>query len=111
MSITLAERQRRADVKVRDIEAQLQVAQGWEGGADEVALQRWRIELLHKWRLARDEEIQSRLALLQANMTPGAWVTKHGYRGDPKSPIYRLVCEAVILEYLLGVYPPARRLA
>jgi hypothetical protein len=74
------------------------------------AFQRWRVEMFKRYSKKPDTVLEARLALLQTRIAPEIWRLR--YRLTPgvcrSEAEWRDVCEAVILEYLLGLYPPER---
>lgn len=78
--------------------------------SEEQTFHMWRIELLHKYATAPEQELTNRLGQLQASLPADMWNKKYQIGLSGILPAHKqAICEAGILEYLLGLYPVKRR--
>ncbi|MEW6048497.1 MAG: hypothetical protein AB1609_18805 [Bacillota bacterium] len=110
MALTSEEKRRRAerhcafiDQQIKALDAELTLP-----ARNEREFQWWRQGLLRKYASANDASLESRLEELRGQVRPETWAVRHRMsRAQAKDEAeWRAVCEAVIIEYLLGLYPP-----
>ncbi|MGB9866705.1 MAG: hypothetical protein ACPLPR_02200 [Bacillota bacterium] len=109
MTLPIEERRERADRHIAFIEEQIRFLEknlGPEARAER-DFQRWRQNLFKQYATADDAALVRRFEELRATIRPEIWSIRHRMsRAQAKDEAeWRAVCEAVIIEYLLGLYP------
>ncbi len=110
MALTPEERRERADRHIAFIEQQIKMIErdlSNPKARAERDFQRWRQELLRRYGAESEAHLWGRLAALREAIRPEIWAIRHamGREQARDQDEWQAVCEAVIIEYLLGLYP------
>ncbi|HHV79099.1 MAG TPA: hypothetical protein GXX40_05735 [Firmicutes bacterium] len=107
--LTTEQRRERAERHVAFIDEQIRfLEQNLSPEARvEREFQRWRQGLFRRYATAEDSVLEQRLEELKAVIRPETWLIRHRMsRAQARDEAeWRAVCEVVIIEYLLGLYP------
>lgn len=110
MALSAEEKRRRAERHCAFIDEQVKVlnVELTLPARNEREFQWWRKDLLRKYAATDDALLERRFIELREAIRPETWEIRHRMcRVQAKDETeWRAVCEAVIIEYLLGLYPP-----
>lgn len=110
-------RQEKAQLKIADIEKQIEAlvgakeiraVQGLKMGhwTEAIEFQIWRKRVLEQYADKPDRVLKSRLTTLRKKISPELWNARYSANLSQVTDVEKkIICEAFLLEYLLGIYP------